>query len=175
MATSQDRDLVVSARGGSRAAQATLVRRHWRSAWQRAYAITGRRAAADDIAQDAVATALSRLADLDDPAAFPAWLGRIATRRALDLLRSERRLVELDGIPEPAVEWTGPLGDAEDVRQAVAALAPERRAVIVLRYWLELTPAEIAESAGLPVGTVNSRLSRALADLRQALEEHSRA
>lgn len=175
MATSQDRDLVVSARGGSRAAQAALVRRHWRLAWQRAYAITGRHAAADDIAQDAVATALSRLADLDDPAAFPAWLGRIATRRALDLLRSERRLVELDGIPEPAVEWAGELGDAEDVRRAVAALGPERRAVIVMRYWLELSPSEISEATGLAVGTVNSRLSRALADLRRALEEHSRA
>lgn len=175
MQARDDGGLVVRARGGSRAAEAELVRRHWRSAWHRAFAITGRRAVADDIAQDAVAAALAKLADLDDPSAFGAWLGRIATRRALDVLRAERRLVELDGVPEPAVEWTGALGEAEDARRAVAALSPERRAVVVMRFWLDLTPSEIAEALELPVGTVNSRLARALAELRGLLEERSRA
>lgn len=175
MPQSNERDLVVAAKGGSRSAKAELVRRHWRAAWHRAFAITGRHAAADDVAQDAVAAALDRIADLEDPSAFAAWLGRIATRKALDVLRAERRLVELDAVPEQAVEWTGALGEAEDVRRAVAVLPPERRAAIVMRYWLELTPSEIARALDLPVGTVNSRLARALADLRSALEEQSRA
>lgn len=175
MRHSQDRDVVVLAQKGSRAAQAELVRRHWRAAWQRAFAITGRRALADDIAQESVAAALAKIGDLEDASAFAAWLSRISSRRALDALRSERRLVDLEGLPEPASEWTGALGDAEDVRRAVAALSPDRRAAIVMRYWLDLTPHEIADALDLPVGTVNSRLGRALAELRGALEEQPHA
>lgn len=175
MRTQDDRDLVASARAGSRRAATELVRRHWRTAWHRGFAVTGRRALADDIAQDAMATALGRLDELAEPAAFGAWLGRIASRRALDALRAERRLVDLAQVPEPAVEWSGALGEAADVRRAVAGLPDERRAVVVLRFWLDLTPSEIAESLDLPVGTVNSRIARALGQLRAALGESSRA
>lgn len=175
MLSSEDHMLVGAVRRGSREAAAELVRRHWRNAWQRAFAVTGRRARADDVAQDAMSVALERLADLTDPRAFPAWLGRIATRRALDALRAERRLAGRGELPETAVEWVGAVGEAEDVRAAVAALGPERRAVVVLRYWLGLTPSEIAETLDLPVGTVNSRLARSLTQLRVALEDSTRA
>ena len=57
----------------------------------------------------------------------------------------------------------------------MGGLSPDRRAVVVLRFWLQLTPSEIAETLEVPVGTVNSRLARALADLREVLEESSRA
>lgn len=127
MLSSEDHMLVGAVRRGSREAAAELVRRHWRNAWQRAFAVTGRRARADDVAQDAMSVALERLADLTDPRAFPAWLGRIATRRALDALRAERRLAGRGELPETAVEWVGAVGEAEDVRAAVAALGPERR------------------------------------------------
>jgi RNA polymerase sigma-70 factor (ECF subfamily) len=173
--TRDDRDLVGAARRGSRRAQAELVRRHWEGAWRRAYAVVGRRALAEDVAQEAMAAALARLGDLDDPAAFGAWLGRIATRRAIDALRAERRRAEDGALPDVPVEWAGAAGEAEDVRAAVARLAPDRRAVVVLRFWLQLTPSEIAETLEVPVGTVNSRLARALADLRAVLEESSRA
>jgi RNA polymerase sigma-70 factor (ECF subfamily) len=137
--------------------------------------VVGRRALAEDVAQEAIAAALGRLGDLADPSAFGAWLGRIATRRAIDALRAERRRAEDGELPEVAVEWTGAAGEAEDVRAAVARLAPDRRAVVVLRFWLQLTPSEIAGTLEVPVGTVNSRLARALADLRAVLEESSRA
>jgi RNA polymerase sigma-70 factor (ECF subfamily) len=173
--TRDDRDLVAAARRGSRGAAAELARRHWEGAWRRAYAVTGRRALAEDVAQEAVAAALGRLDDLADPAAFGAWLARIATRRAIDALRAERRRAEDGELPDIAVEWTGTAGEAEDVRAAVAGLSPDRRVVVVLRFWLQLTPSEIAETLEVPVGTVNSRLARALADLRGVLEESSRA
>lgn len=169
-----DSALVASALAGHGAAAEDLFRRHWPEAWRRAYAVTGRNEAADDVAQDAIVHALSRLADLDDGARFGAWLSAIVTRRAIDLLRRERRLVDLDAAGEPAVEWDG-AGDEEGLRPAVAGLDPDRRAVVVMRYWLDMTPPEIAEALDVPLGTVHSRLARALADLRAALAEGTHA
>jgi RNA polymerase sigma-70 factor, ECF subfamily len=60
---------------------------------------------------------------------------------------------------------------AKDVLEAIRALPPEHRAVIVLRYLLEYTPGEIARLLELPRGTVNSRLRRALDSLAGRLEE----
>ena len=83
--------------------------------------------------------------------------------RAIDWTRARaiRREVTDDalaGTPAPAV---GPAYSG-DVMAALAALSPEHRAVVVLRYALEFTPGEIAELLELPRGTVNSRLRRAL-------------
>ena len=60
-------------------------------------------------------------------------------------------------------------GDGAALR-ALAGLSPERRAVVVLRHLLGYTPPEIAVILGLPVGTVNSRLGRAMTELRAQLE-----
>ncbi|WP_217924587.1 RNA polymerase sigma factor [Miltoncostaea oceani] len=168
-------DLVARARAGSKDAASELVRRHWRLAWSRGFAVTGRRALADDIAQDTMVRALARLGDLDEPAAFPGWVARIATRRSLDVLRSEQRLVDLGEVPDVPVEWVGRHGDAADLRRAIAELSEDRRVVVVLRFWLDLTPSEIAATLEVPVGTVNSRIARALVEIRAALGESSRA
>ena len=71
--------------------------------------------------------------------------------------------------------WTSPTRRTS-VRswRAVPALSPAKRAVVTLRYWLELPFDEIAGVLGLPVGTVASRHSRALDQLRAALTEENR-
>lgn len=67
-----------------------------------------------------------------------------------------------EGFEEPVVHG--------ELLAAVAGLSPEHRAVVALRYWLDYTTPEIAEALGVPVGTVASRLSRALRELREELE-----
>ena len=57
------------------------------------------------------------------------------------------------------------------VADAVAALGPKKRLVVVLRYWLDFPLEEIAELLQIPVGTVASRLNRAHEELRGRLEE----
>lgn len=166
--------LVRRARDGSRDAVRELFSRHWSDAWRRAYAVTGRRALADDVAQEALVRALGRLGDLDDPERFPAWLRRSVTHRALDALRAETRLRELDERAIAAPEWVDAVGERGDMQRAVAALDPDRRAAVVMRYWLDLTPREIADHLDVPVGTVHSRLARGLADLRESLAEEVR-
>jgi RNA polymerase sigma-70 factor (ECF subfamily) len=170
MSALSDADLVARMLAGSEQAATELFRRYWTPSWQAAFAVVGSRAAADDVAQDAFQRAFRALPRFDSQRSFGAWLHRIVVNRALDLLRSERRLAPLeereDGTLEPLEER---LPD-QQVLAAVARLDPDRRAVIALRYWLDYSPAEIADVLELPVGTVSSRLSRALADLRDELE-----
>jgi RNA polymerase sigma-70 factor, ECF subfamily len=167
-----DRDLVRRARRGDRDAAALLFRRYWRDAWRAAFAITGRRALADDVAADAFERAFAALGRFDERRPFAPWLHRIVANRALDLLRAERRLSG-DELPEPVdVSPAHEIGD-RSLLASVVDLPLERRVVVVLRYGVGMTPKQIAEALDLPVGTVNSRLARALEQLRESLEvEH---
>jgi RNA polymerase sigma-70 factor (ECF subfamily) len=160
-----DAVLVRAACDGDHDAAAALFRRHWQPAWRGAYGITGRRAMADDIAADAFERAFSALNRFDRRRPFAPWLHRIVVNRALDLLRAERRLVGGELGPEPASEPELDGGDAE-LLAAVRGLPLQRRAVVILRYGVGMTPTEIAHVLDLPVGTVNSRLARALEQLR---------
>jgi RNA polymerase sigma-70 factor, ECF subfamily len=161
-----DRVLVRAACNGDREAAGALFTRHWQPAWRVAYGITGRRALADDVAADAFERALAALARFDGRRPFTPWLHRIVVNRALDLLRAERRLVGGDLAVEAveAVEVDAQ-GDAE-LLEAVHGLPLQRRAVVILRYGVGMTPAEIALVLDVPVGTVHSRLARALDQLR---------
>ena len=97
------------------------------------------------------------------------WLHRIAVNRAIDWSRARtlRREVVDGALDRPAGEAATGLGD--DLAGALMRLSVEQRAVIVLRYVLELTPGEIAAVLELPRGTVNSRLRRGLDALEQRL------
>ncbi|MGH2935228.1 MAG: RNA polymerase sigma factor [Gaiellaceae bacterium] len=142
--------------------------RHWERVWRAAYAVSGDRELASDAAQDAFIRAGASLPRFDRRRPVEPWLVRIAVNRAIDLVRARRREAGGDELPEPST-FDSPLAD-EDLHGALRRLGPERRAVIALHYWLDYTTPEIAEVLGVPLGTVNSRLARALRDLRLDLE-----
>ena len=161
-----DRVLVRAARAGDREAAGLLFRRHWQPAWRVANGVTGRRALADDVAADAFERAFAALARFDERRPFAPWLHRIVLNRALDLLRAERRLVGGELALEPAETAAfDEQGDAE-LLEAVQALPLQRRTVVILRYGIGMAPEEIAAVLDVPVGTVHSRLARALEQLR---------
>jgi RNA polymerase sigma-70 factor (ECF subfamily) len=152
---------VRGAQRGSASDLEALFRTHWPRAYRAAYLVTQDAQAAEDIAQEAFLAAIRALDRFDRRRPFGPWLHRIVVNRAIDWARSRRLRAEVeltDSVvaPEPA----GPPGD--DILAALARLPPEHRAVIVMRYLLELTPGEIAEALDLPRGTVNSRLRRGL-------------
>jgi RNA polymerase sigma-70 factor (ECF subfamily) len=149
-------------RGSARALEA-LFRSHWPRAYRAALVIVGDAAAAEDIAQEAFLAAVRALDRFDRRRPFGPWLHRIVVNRAIDWSRSRtlRREVGVEAVAEPAVVPHETSGAAE-LAAALAALGPEQRAVIVLRYLLDYTPGEIAELLDLPRGTVNSRLRRGL-------------
>jgi RNA polymerase sigma-70 factor (ECF subfamily) len=137
-------------------------------AWRVALAITGRKALAEEVAQEGFISAFGAIDRFDLSRPFAPWLKRIITNGALNVVRSERRLV-LEAEPE-AVDWREPEVDHADLLDAVAALGLDQRVVVAMRYWLDNEPAEIAALLDIPIGTVNSRLGRARVELRTRLE-----
>jgi RNA polymerase sigma-70 factor, ECF subfamily len=169
-----ERALVRAAQDGSSEAIERLFRRHWRPAHRAAYLIVHDAAAAEDIAQEAFLAAIRALGRFDRRRPFGPWLNRIVVNRAIDWTRARtlRREVTDDALaaaPAPAARPSY----SDEVMAALAALSPEHRAVVVLRYALEFTPGEIAELLELPRGTVNSRLRRGLDALRVDLKDAS--
>src|SRR5215217_4145935 len=140
--------LVRAAQRGSEEAVAELFARHWDDAYRAALLVTGDRAAAEDIAQEAFLAALRALPSFDLRRPLRPWLHRIVVNRAIDWSRARtlRREVGADAAGEPAAgDWAGG-GEPQlggDVMSALMGLGEEQRAVVVLRYVLELTPGEI--------------------------------
>jgi RNA polymerase sigma-70 factor, ECF subfamily len=154
--------------GDSRAAGA-LYDRHWRAAWRAAVAVLGSATEAEDVATEAWLRAIDALDECLPRDNFGPWLRRIAVNRAIDVLRRGRWMRPLDDVSEVTADL-GPPGPEEEIRRAVAQLPVERRVVVALRFWADLSVPAIAELLEVPVGTATSRLSRGLDELRIALE-----
>jgi RNA polymerase sigma-70 factor, ECF subfamily len=162
--------LVRAAQHGSAEAFAELFRRHWPRAHRAAWLVVRDATAAEDVAQEAFLSAVRSLDRFDRRRPFGPWLHRIVVNRAIDYARArELRREVADAGVEPAVVDIAD-APADDVLEALAALPPDQRAVIVMRHLLGFTPGEIASALGLPRGTVNSRLRRGLDGLQEAVE-----
>jgi RNA polymerase sigma-70 factor (ECF subfamily) len=170
-----ERSLVERARDGDTPAAAELFERHWPRAWRIAFAVTGDRSLADDAAQVALIRVFASLRTFDAERPLRPWIDRIVTRSAIDHVRRARGPVVTAEPPAPEeaidADERGDLADHVDV--AVLGLDSDRRLVVVLRYWVDLGIEEIASLLDLPPGTVASRLSRALAELRAMIEVES--
>jgi RNA polymerase sigma-70 factor, ECF subfamily len=160
-----ERAWVRGAQAGSVSDLEALFRSHWPRAYRAAYLVVHDAAAAEDIAQEAFLSAVRALDSFDRRRPFGPWLHRIVVNRAIDWARARslRREVGDEALlAAPAPPDPPPQTLSSGVGAALAALSPDHRAVIVLRYLLEYTPGEIASMLGLPRGTVNSRLRRGL-------------
>ncbi len=177
--TLTDLDLVALAQRGEVSAYNELVCRHWAGVVGVVYRMCGEPALAEEAAQEAFVRVWQRLADYQPQHAFRAWVYRIAINAALDALRKDRRLVSLEtteaeqlparsSSPDPE-ETVEARQRAEGVQQAILALAPQNRTVLVLREYGGLSYHEIAAALNIPLGTVMSRLNASRGQLRQAL------
>jgi RNA polymerase sigma factor (sigma-70 family) len=136
-----------------------------------------------ELARDAVQEALIRawrdLPRLRDPDRFDAWLYRLTTNACLDLTRRRRRRpieVELTPLDMPAAsDMSGALADRDLVDAAMQRLDEGGRAIVVLHYFLGMPLTDVASTLGIPVGTVKSRLHRALGEMRVAIGPEQQA
>ncbi len=102
-----------------------------------------------------------------------AYLRRALATTAVDQSRRRRwREVGTDRLPElGGADATGTVHDRDELLRALRTLAPRQRAVLVLRYYADLSEAEVAAELGISTGTVKSTASRALAALRVTLPD----
>ena len=163
--------LIRQARRGSPDAVEALVRRHWDDAHRAAFLIVQDAAAAEDIAQEAMLSAVRALDSFDRKRPFRPWLHRIVVNRSLDWLRASRRRPEVSSDLDAgaAPEEPDP-GVSGDLAAALASLAPDERALVVLRHLLGYRSTELARMLDVPAATVRTRLARAMARLRVLLD-----
>ncbi|MCC7052730.1 MAG: RNA polymerase sigma factor [Gemmatimonadaceae bacterium] len=176
--TDNDADLVARARRGDDDAFRRLVERHQAAVARTVFGMLGAGDDADDAGQETFVRFHQALDSFRGDSSVRTYLVRIAMSVSLNALRSrtrrETRFVSDDTAIEHAVdETTGaamPDGDtAERIRLALDALSEEHRAVVVLRLLEERSTRETAEILEVPEGTVLSRLSRAVRQLRVTL------
>jgi RNA polymerase sigma-70 factor (ECF subfamily) len=179
-----DKELVLRFRRGETAAFDALVQRYVRLAGAVAYAVLGDFEAAADVVQEAFLKVHGALAELREPEKFKGWLHGIVRTTALDALRRQRRgrQSSLEGIEGhedlvPVPDDSGPAPRAERreleerVVRAIAKLPESYREVVILKYLDERSYKEIAETLGITVETIESRLFRARKLLKTALVE----
>jgi RNA polymerase sigma-70 factor, ECF subfamily len=163
------RDLVERARGGDADAFTSAIGTSVDQFYAAAYLVLRDAGAAEDAVQEGLLHAWQRLPSLRDPDRFDAWVRRVVMHAAIDAARRRRPTVELpDEIGAPN-RTPDALATREVVGHAFARLAPDHRAVLVLRHYLDLTVPEIAASLGIPSGTAKSRLHHATRLMRDAL------
>jgi RNA polymerase sigma-70 factor (ECF subfamily) len=151
-----------------------LVRRYQVAAVRAAYLITRDRALAEDVAQAAFLRAYERIGQFDPARPFGPWFLRSVVNDALKVAaRRERTVPWVDAVaPLPGPSLDEVLQTAETnavVWAALGGLPPAQRTAIVLRYYLDLSEAEMADRLGVPPGTVKSRLHAARTRLRRLL------
>ena len=140
----------------------TIYRLHFARMVRLAFVLVDTQEEAEEVVQDAFAVLLPRLHRLDSPEAY---LRRCVMNGARQVLR-RRRIVRR----QRSVDAESSSLEFNHVVDAVRRLPHRQRAAVVLRFEMQLSEAEIAETLGVPVGTVKSTLHRALARLRLEIE-----
>jgi len=181
--------VVVLAMNGDDAAFGELVRRR-QGALRNLFRRLSRDAAlADDLAQQAFVLAWKSIRTLKSPAAFGAWLRRLAVNCWLQQARSaaqkrewsldEEAMLERQAVSSAADSGVANRSAAEssvavrlDLDAALAALPPQARLCVVLAYSEGMSHAEISDSTAIPLGTVKSHIARGAARLRDILQAY---
>ncbi|MBI3745194.1 MAG: RNA polymerase sigma factor [Chloroflexi bacterium] len=173
-----DRDLVEKAQQGDREAFAVLARLSGDRLMAIAQRILRDVGRAEDAVQQTLVIAWRQLPGLRDTDRFDAWLQRLLVNASYAEARRSRawnaniRVLPVDGPagPDEAIS----IDDRDRLERGFRRLPPEQRAMLVFTHYLGLTPTEIAERLGIPVGTANSRLHYAHRAMRAAIEADER-
>jgi RNA polymerase sigma-70 factor (ECF subfamily) len=169
-----DRALIDAVRAGDRDAFAILVEHETAAVYHACLRILGHRHDAEDVVQETFVTAYRAAAQFRSEGSLRGWLLRIATRQSFRRLSRRRPTTDLDAVGEALLADASrdPSGLAlqsearEQVRRAVIELPEPYREVVALRFFADLSLAEVAEATGRPLNTVKTHLRRGLERLR---------
>jgi len=148
---------------------AAFYRDTWPRLFRTTYAVAGQRSLAEDALQSAFAKAYGQWERVRAAEHPEAYVRRMAVNEVLSTFRRPWFKAERSGDPPDSrhsVSHEGATVDREALWRAVCALPPRQRAVVVLRYYEDLTEADTARLLNCSVGTVKSQCARALAKMR---------
>ena len=183
--------LVAEAIGGSELAFRTLVERYQRPVFSLVLRMVRDHGIAEDVTQEVFVKAWMALSRYDPRRRFASWLFKIASNAAIDQLR--RKKLPTTPLETSDADQSSILDRIEDERSespdtlvkrrelstaleaAVAALRPEYRLVVLLRFREELPYKDIAEATGMPLGTVKTNLRRARREIEERLRKDWRS
>jgi RNA polymerase sigma-70 factor (ECF subfamily) len=174
MADRRRPDVLASAAAGDELAFRRIIAEHHDDMRRVCMAISGDRAIAEEATQSAWVIAWKRLGDVRDEGHLRPWLVTVAANEARQLLRKRRRRAEI----EVAADATHLPGGADpatdvadiDVRDAMARLDPDDRALLALRYVAGFDSTELARAIGISPSGTRNRLERLLKRLREELD-----
>lgn len=166
-----EEQLLQRLQSGDSQAYSDLVARYAGGLRRLAHGLTGNASDADDLVQQALIAVIEGIHRFRRDASLKTWLSRVVVFQASKLRRSRqvRKAEAIDAV-EPASTHRSPqqlLEQKVDVTTMLGALSPEYREVLTLRELQGLSYQEIAETLKIPQGTVESRLFRARAALKQ--------
>jgi len=163
-------ELLAACRAGDQTACAALIKRHAQQVLAICVGMVTNAHDAEDVAQEALAQAFTRIPALRDPEQFGPWLARIARNACIDLLR--RRTRERRVLAEQVRPDRSGLADTTGLERAIAQLPEKYRLALLLYYFDGQSTENVAKMLNLSPAGVSTRLSRARRELRKLLTEH---
>jgi len=168
-----DQDLVVRAQRGDREAFDTLTVTDHPRLFRVAHSILRDRSRAEDATQQAYFDIWRNIHRLAQPAKFGGWSYRILVHACYAEARRTPRWLPDSRLPTahepPASDGFDAVLDRDELERVFQSLSVDQRAVVVLHFHLDMTLEHVAETLGIPRGTVDSRLSRAMRVMRTAM------
>lgn len=160
-----------------------LVNRYQVRAVHAAYLILYDRALAEDMVQTAFVKVAERVQQFDETRPFAPWFFRIVVNDALKLARKQKHSVSLEELDEPVAQLAQWLTDShplpeqlleqketrQNILKAIQSLSPEQRAVIVMRYFLNMSEADMSRKIDRPLSTIKWWLRDARKQLRNLI------
>ena len=183
----QEKQAIAQLKQGEISGLATLVQQYQVKAIRVACLITRDQAMAEDIVQNSFIKVYQRIDQFDIQRAFEPWFMRSVVNASLQAVKFQQRMVSLEPnqydefdfsmflkSSEPALEDYILRGELRTlIKQALDHLPAEQRAVVVMRYYLDMPEKEIADVLERPQGTIKWRLSSARQKLKGILTRHS--
>lgn len=165
----EEEKMIEAFRKGDKKAFELMVEKYHNELYYTALSLTRSGWDALDLCQETFIKAYTSINTLKDGAKFRAWISRILVNKCKDFFRKNKKIVLVEDIEKEGFFEDSNIENM-DLLKAISALKEDHRIVITLRYFQDLSIREIAEITGSPEGTVKSRLSYGLKELRRNMK-----